>query len=82
MEPFVYSCLCKKRNGHYASKDGIEYCEFDLIGEGLVPMDELFTLLTENNVKVPITLEHEKFWRKNLPALDVMLDSWLKFCCE
>ena len=70
------------KDSHYAEKDGVEYCEYDLIGEGLVPMDELFTLLTENNVKVPVTLEHEKFWRKYLPELDVMLDSWQKFCCK
>ena len=70
------------KDSHYASIDGVQYCEFDLIGEGLVPMDELFTLLTENNVKVPVTLEHEKFWRKNLPALAVMLDSWQDFCSK
>ena len=70
------------KDSHYAEKDGVEYCEFDLIGEGLEPMDELFTLLTENNVTVPITLEHEKFWRKNLPELEIMLDSWQKFCCN
>ncbi|MBO5924545.1 MAG: sugar phosphate isomerase/epimerase [Lentisphaeria bacterium] len=70
------------KDSHYATKDGVEYCEFDLIGKGLVPMDELFTLLSKNNVKVPVTLEHEKFWRKNLPELAVMLDSWVEFCCK
>ena len=70
------------KDSHYAYKDGVKYCEFDLIGEGLVPMDELFTLLSENNVTVPVTLEHEKFWRKHLPELEVMLDSWQKFCCK
>ena len=47
------------KDSHYAEKDGVEYCDFDLIGEGLVPLDELFTLLENNNVKVPVTLEHE-----------------------
>ena len=70
------------KDSHYAYKDGVKYCEFDLIGEGLVPMGELFTLLSENNVKVPVTLEHEKFWRKNLPELPVILDSWQKYCCN
>lgn len=70
------------KDSHYAYKDGVKYCEFDLIGEGLVPMDELFTLLVENELTVPITLEHEKFWRKNLPELSVMLDSWQNFCCK
>jgi len=68
------------KDSHYAYKDGEKYCEFDLLGRGLVPLDELFTLLEENNVQVPVTLEHEKFWRKNLPELSVMLDSWVEFC--
>ena len=70
------------KDSHYATRDGIEYCEFDLIGGGLVPMDELFMLLSENKVKVPVTLEHEKFWRKNLPELPIMLESWQDFCCK
>ena len=70
------------KDSHYAYKDGVKYCEYDLIGEGLLPMDELFELLETNHVQVPITLEHEKFWRKNLPELDVMLDSWQKFCSK
>ena len=41
-----------------------------------------FTLLEQNKVQVSITLEHEKFWRKNLPELEVMLDSWQSFCAK
>lgn len=66
----------------YAVKDGVRYCEYVLAGEGLVPLDELFTLLEENNVQVPITLEHEKFWRKHLPELEVMLDAWQQYCSD
>ena len=70
------------KDSHYAWKDGVKYREFDFIGDGEVPLDELFTLLAENDVKVPVTLEHEKFWCKTLPELPAMLDSWQKFCCR
>ena len=70
------------KDSHFVNKDGVKSIEFDLIGEGQVPMDELFTLLQENKVQVPITLEHEKFWRKNLPELPVLLDSWQKYCSK
>ena len=70
------------KDSHYAPQYGENYCEYDLIGQGLVPLDELFELLEKNNVQVPVTLEHEKFWRKNLPELTVMLDSWQEYCCK
>ena len=70
------------KDSRYAYAGEERYCDYVLIGEGLVPMDELFTLLEQNKVQVPITLEHEKFWRKNLPELEVMLDSWQSFCAK
>jgi len=54
-------------------------CSYDLIGEGTVPLDELFTLLEREHCDVPVTLEHEKFWRKQLPEITVELDSWVSF---
>ena len=54
-------------------------CSYDLIGEGTVPLDELFALLEREHCDVPVTLEHEKFWRKQLPELTVALDSWVSF---
>lgn len=53
---------------------------YDLIGEGTVPLAELFDLLVKNNITVPVTLEHEKFWRRDLPEITIELDSWVKFC--
>ena len=61
--------------------DGRGYV-YDLIGEGSVPLAELFSLLVEKKVAAPVTLEHEKFWRKNLPGITVELDSWVRFCAQ
>lgn len=55
------------------------FCSYDLIGEGTVPLDELFALLEQEHCDVPVTLEHEKFWRKQLPEITVELDSWRDF---
>ena len=68
------------KDSHYAIKDGTRICEYDRIGEGIVPLDELFSLLEQNHCQVPVILEHEKYWRKYLPEIDVMLDSWRKYC--
>ena len=68
------------KDSHYAVKDGIRICEYDRIGEGIVPLDELFSLLEQNQCQGPVTLEHEKYWRKYLPEIDVMLESWRQYC--
>ena len=64
------------KDSHYAVKDGVQICEYDILGEGLVPLDELFALLEDKGFDGPVTLEHEKFWRKYLPEIRPMLDSW------
>lgn len=56
------------------------FYSYDLIGKGTVPLDELFALLEREHCSVPVTLEHEKFWRKQLPEITAELDSWRKFC--
>ena len=66
------------KDSHYAYKDGQRYCEFDILGEGLVPLQELFSLLEEEQFQGPVTLEHEKFWRKYLPEIGIMLEAWKK----
>ena len=46
------------------------------LGEGDVPLDELFTLLEKNNVPYPVSLEYEKKWCAYLPVLDEALEAW------
>jgi len=60
--------------------DNVRYCEYTLPGEGLAGLDELFSLLDAEKPDFPVIFEHEKFWRKNLPELPVVLDAWQNFC--
>ena len=46
------------------------------LGEGDVPLDELFTLLEKNRVQYPVSLEYEKKWCAYLPELDEALEAW------
>ncbi|MBQ7394791.1 MAG: sugar phosphate isomerase/epimerase [Lentisphaeria bacterium] len=48
------------------------------LGEGDVPLDELFTLLVNEKVQYPISLEYEKKWCPYLPELDEALAAWQK----
>jgi len=59
-------------------KNGTKTWEYTVLGQGVVPLAELFGLLEREGVRVPVTLEHEKFWRPNLPDIRVMLDSLLE----
>ena len=46
------------------------------LGEGDVPLDELFALLEKNRVQYPVSLEYEKKWCAYLPVLDEALEAW------
>ena len=48
------------------------------LGEGDVPLDELFTMLEKDNVQYPVSLEYEKKWCPYLPELDEALAAWQK----
>ena len=48
------------------------------LGEGDVPLDELFTMLEKAGVQYPVSLEYEKKWCPYLPELDEALAAWQK----
>ena len=48
------------------------------LGDGDVPLDELFTMLEKDNVQYPVSLEYEKKWCPYLPELDEALAAWQK----
>ena len=50
------------------------------LGEGDVPLDELFSLLEKHNVQCPVSLEYEKLWHPYLPVLDEALEAWKRRC--
>ena len=69
-----------KDSHHVLDENGARQCSYDLIGQGTVPLRELFGLLEQARFAGPVTLEHEKFWRRQLPEIRPMLDSWMAFC--
>lgn len=48
------------------------------LGDGDVPLDELFTLLEKEGAQYPVSLEYEKKWCPYLPDLDEALAAWKK----
>lgn len=48
------------------------------LGEGDVPLDELFAMLEKEKVQYPVSLEYEKKWCPYLPDLDEALTAWQK----
>ena len=69
-----------KDSHHVQDENGARQCSYDLIGHGTVPLRELFDLLEQARFAGPVTLEHEKFWRKQLPDIRAELDSWVDYC--
>lgn len=49
-----------------------------LPGQGTLPVKDLLSILKNNSFSGPVSLEWEKYWNKDIPALDVALDAIIK----
>ncbi len=66
---------------HIHVKDGLpipgetEKVEHTLCGQGDIPIKDLIAMLKQEKFSGPVSLEWEKFWDRDIPDLDIALDS-------
>ena len=79
LKPFLVTIHFKDSHWDIAAEGGPQFIH-DLPGAGEVPLTELFELLEQEKITVPVVLEYEKLWRQYLPELSEALTAWQNLC--